>query len=76
VANERGLGGNARHAEARGLASTGVIDDSRHGHFIPSHARGENQPVRIQAADRLQPTLPGRGSMEPRQAAAQQRASE
>ena len=62
---DRGLG-NARHAEARGLASTGVMDDDRHGHFIPTHARRENQPVRLQQAERLQPTMPGRAS-EPRQ---------
>ena len=51
----KGGQGNKRAAEARGLAmpepeysdsrGLGYMNDQKHGHFIPQHARGQDMPV-------------------------------
>jgi hypothetical protein len=42
---------NEYRAEARGLGMPGYMDESSHGHYIPSQARGQNMPVRMNQRD-------------------------
>lgn len=71
LAEARGLGVPEGYAESRGL---GYVDDGRRGHYIPSGARGQNAPVRMNNdynqnrrdfdARSIRPTVPS-GRVEP-----------
>ena len=49
---------NDGYAEARGL---GMPDNQRRGHYIPTNARAQNVPVRV---NDIGPTMPG-GRVQP-----------